>query len=189
MAAKTYEAGYSKYYGDRLKNVSKSTSEEEIKQLYRDWASSYDEVRKTFWCKTRRDKSKSCQRAVLCTKNEWKIIEVGAGTGLLGLELHELGYNVLHALDISAEMLNEAKKKNFYKKFICASLSDQRIPEIDTGEYDALICVGTLFRGHARSSAFLEMIRMVRIAGLICFDIRDTELGDYQGMMLKMDDG
>ena len=56
MAAKTYEAGYSKYYGDRLKNVSKSTSEEEIKQLYRDWASSYDEVRKTFWCKTRRDK-------------------------------------------------------------------------------------------------------------------------------------
>ena len=97
------------------------------------------------------------------TKNEWKIIEVGAGTGLLGLELHELGYNVLHALDISAEMLNEAKKKNVYKKFICASLSDQRIPEIDTGEYDALICVGTLFRGHARSSAFLEMIRMVRI--------------------------
>ena len=56
MAAKTYEAGYSKYYGDRLKNVWKSTSEEEIKQLYRDWASSYDEVRKTFWCKTRRDK-------------------------------------------------------------------------------------------------------------------------------------
>ena len=48
MAAKTYEAGYSKYYGDRLKNVSKSISEEEIKQLYRDWASSYDEVRKTF---------------------------------------------------------------------------------------------------------------------------------------------
>ena len=48
MAAKTYEAGYSKYYGDRLKNVSKSTSEEEIKRLYRDWASSYDEVRKTF---------------------------------------------------------------------------------------------------------------------------------------------
>ena len=48
MSAKTYEAGYSKYYGDRLKNVSKSTSEEEIKQLYRDWASSYDEVRKTF---------------------------------------------------------------------------------------------------------------------------------------------
>ena len=104
------------------------------------------------------------------TKNEWKIIEVGAGTGLLGLELHELGYNVLHALDISAEMLNEAKKKNVYKKFICASLSDQRIPEIDTGEYDALICVGTLFRGHARSSAFLEMIRMVRI-GKTCSPI------------------
>ena len=36
MAAKTYQAGYSKHYGDQLKNVSKSTSEEEIEQLYRD---------------------------------------------------------------------------------------------------------------------------------------------------------
>ena len=31
MAAKEYEDGYSEYYGDRLKNISKSTSEEESK--------------------------------------------------------------------------------------------------------------------------------------------------------------
>ena len=36
MAVKAYEDGYSEYYGDRLKNISKSTSEEESKQLYRD---------------------------------------------------------------------------------------------------------------------------------------------------------
>ena len=78
------------------------------------------------------------------------------------MELHKLGYTDLHALDISQEMLSEAKKKNVYNKFICASLSDQRIAEIDTGEYDALICVGTLVKGHVRSSAFVEMVRMVK---------------------------
>ena len=36
MAAKAYEDGYSEYYGDRLKNISKSTSQEESKQLHRD---------------------------------------------------------------------------------------------------------------------------------------------------------
>ena len=95
-------------------------------------------------------------------------MDAGAGTGLLGVELKELGYTDVHALDISQEMLNEARKKNVYTKFICASLNDQRIPEIDTGEYDALICTGVLIKGHVRSSAFVEMVRMVKI-GKLCY--------------------
>ena len=96
-------------------------------------------------------------------KDELKIIDVGAGTGLVGEELHKLGYSDLHALDISQEMLNEAKKKNVYNKLICASLSDQGIPDVETGEFDALICCGTLLMAHVRPSAFVEMIRMVKI--------------------------
>ena len=71
-------------------------------------------------------------------------------------------YTDLHALDISQEMLNEAKKKNLYKRFVCASLSQQRIPETDTGEFDAPICTGTLVTGHVRSSALEEMLRIVK---------------------------
>lgn len=80
----------------------------------------------------------------------------------MAVELQKLGYNNLHALDISKEMLNEAKKKNLYKKIICAPLNDQRIPEIETGEFDAVICGGTLLKGLVRSLAFPEMVRMVR---------------------------
>ena len=97
------------------------------------------------------------------TKDELKIIDVGAGTGFIGVELHKLGYTDVHALDISQEMLNEAKKKNVYKKFTCCSLTDQRIPEVETGEFDALISAGTLIKAHVRASAFMEMIRMVKI--------------------------
>ena len=96
-------------------------------------------------------------------KHEIKIMDAGAGTGEAGVELSKLGYTNLHALDISQEMLQEAKKKNVYKKLICAALNNQRIPEIDTGEFDALICCGTLVQGHANSDAFVEMIRMVKI--------------------------
>ena len=95
-------------------------------------------------------------------KDEIKIIDAGAGTGLMAVELQKLGYTNVYALDISQEMLNEAKKKNVYKKLICAALTDQRIPEIKTGEFDALICGGSMFKGHVRSSALTEMVRMIK---------------------------
>ena len=87
---------------------------------------------------------------------------MGAGTGLIGIELQKLGYSNLQALDISPEMLKEAKKRNIYKRCFCVALSDQQIPEIQTGEFDALICAGSLLAGHIRAAAFEEMVRMVK---------------------------
>ena len=44
MAATSYEAAYSKYYGDRLKGISHQTTEEEIKDVYDKWANEYEKV-------------------------------------------------------------------------------------------------------------------------------------------------
>ena len=96
------------------------------------------------------------------TQSQIKIIDAGAGTGLAGLELFKLGYTNIDALDISQEMLNEAKKKNIYKKLICAPLTKQRISEIETGEYHAMISTGTLAIAHVQPEAVEEMIRMVK---------------------------
>ena len=89
----------------------------------------------------------------------------GAGTGLIGVEIKKLGYTNLCALDISAEMLTEAKKKEIYTEFICTSLNGQPIPQIKSGQFDALICGGALITGRIGSSAFVEMIRMVQTGG------------------------
>ena len=78
------------------------------------------------------------------------------------MELSKLGYTNIDALDISQEMLNEAKKKNIYKKLICAPLNEQRIPEIETGEYHALVSTGALVIAHVRPGALGEMARMVK---------------------------
>ena len=96
------------------------------------------------------------------TKSQIKIIDAGAGTGLTGEELFKLGYTTIDALDISQEMLNEAKKKNIYKRLICAPLTEQQIPEIQTGEYHGLISTGALVIAHVRPEALEEMTRMVK---------------------------
>ena len=43
-----------------------------------------------------------------------EIIDVGCGTGLVGLELHKLGYSNIDGYDISQEMLKAAKKTKIY---------------------------------------------------------------------------
>ena len=44
MASKSYESSYKKHYGQRLANISHDTTEEQIKQVYQDWANQYEKV-------------------------------------------------------------------------------------------------------------------------------------------------
>ena len=53
MAARSYEAGFRKYYGDRLTNISDDTSDEEIRQVYDHWARDYEKVIKSYQIKSR----------------------------------------------------------------------------------------------------------------------------------------
>ena len=91
-----------------------------------------------------------------------RILDAGAGTGIIGEMLVKQGYTNIDALDISQNMLNEAKKKNVYKWLICAPLSDVRIGQIQTAEYDVTLCAGTIFYGQVKPVALDECIRHVR---------------------------
>ena len=61
------------------------------------WCSSFEYLHKENW------------------RKDIEIIDVTAETGLIGLELHKMGYTNLHALDSS----NEARKKGIYTQFFC----------------------------------------------------------------------
>ena len=92
-------------------------------------------------------------------KKSFKVLDVAAGTGLLGLELNKLGYTYIDALDMSQEMLTRAKNKT---KLIRAAVNDQRINGIETAEYDALTCSSAICAGQVQPSAFSEMLMMVK---------------------------
>ena len=91
-----------------------------------------------------------------------KILDAGAGTGIIGEMLAKRGYTNVDGLDISQEMLNIAAKKNVYKRLICAPLSEARIEEIQTAEYDAVLCAGTVVYGQVKAAALDECVRHVR---------------------------
>ena len=51
------------------------------------------------------------------SRQDIKIIDVAAATGLIGLELHKMDFTNLHALDSSQKMLSEARKQGIYTQF------------------------------------------------------------------------
>lgn len=91
-----------------------------------------------------------------------RILDAGAGTGLVGQHLKDLGYTNVDGLDISQEMLNIAHDKGIYKNLICAPLSEKKIDQIQSGSYDALISSGTITVAHVKPPALDEIVRLVK---------------------------
>jgi len=101
-----------------------------------------------------------------------KILDAGAGTGIIGEMLIKQGYTNIDGLDISQKMLDIAENKKVYKRLICAPLSDIRVEQIQTAEYDVVLCAGTIVYGQAKPVALDECVRHVRPGGLFVFSIR-----------------
>ena len=88
-----------------------------------------------------------------------KIIDLGAGTGLAGVELKKHGFTNIDGLDVSPEMLKKAKEKDVYQKYICEALTEKRL-DIPTWTYDVALSVGAMTSGYIKSSAFDEILRL-----------------------------
>lgn len=82
-------------------------------ERYAQWAKDYDaELERDFeW----RGPQRTAEFFIKYVPKEARILDAGAGTGLMGEILVKLGYDGLVAMDLSREMLEEAREKNIYR--------------------------------------------------------------------------
>lgn len=76
----------------------------------------------------------------------------------------------LDALDISWQMLEEARKKNVYHELYQGTLGQPL--DLATDSYQGIMAKGVFAPGHAPSSAFDELIRVTCKGGIIIFTLR-----------------
>ena len=90
---------------------------------------------------------------------EARILDAGAGTGLLGVALAEAGFTRLDGLDISPRMLAEAARKEIY-----ADLREGRSATSSTtrAAYDGVVSAGVLTTGTRRRTSLDELVRITR---------------------------
>jgi ubiquinone/menaquinone biosynthesis C-methylase UbiE len=101
---------------------------------------------------------------------EAKTLDAGCGTGRVGQLLHDLGYSDLEGLDLSPGMLAEARKRGCYVALHRQALGDRL--DFPDESFDAVVSVGVFVRGHARSCALNELVRVVKPRGYIVFTLR-----------------
>ncbi|NEP24154.1 TauD/TfdA family dioxygenase [Moorena sp. SIO3I6] len=103
------------------------------------------------------------------------ILDVAAGTGKNALLLmRNHGLTNLEAMDVSTEMLFEARRRELYHKYHVED-ANQPLP-IPDRQYDAVLCVGGLSGSQIRAQPALEeFIRVTKDGGLVVLSMREAE--------------
>lgn len=154
--------------GDRVQWVYASDSNEQLAERYDQWAQEYDDdLTDDFGYVMPRMTAEIFERFV---SKDAKVLDAGAGTGLVGVELNRLGYLDIEAMDMSRGMLDTAGAKSVY-----GALHQMVMGEplgFETNRYDATIGVGVLTLGHAPASSLDELVRVTKQGGYIAFTLR-----------------
>ena len=152
----------------RVQWVYESTNDKELEDRYDQWAADYDsDLAQEFEWNAPQNATNVFAKHV---DKGAHILDAGAGTGLVGECLAEIGYEDMVAMDLSQGMLDEAKSKNVYSAFDQMALGGTL--DYATDEFDAVISVGVFTQGHAPANSFDELARITKPGGLIVFSLR-----------------
>lgn len=98
------------------------------------------------------------------------IIDIGTGTGLVGAHLIKLRNGIeIDGIDISPEMLEQARRKNIYRNLYERDLTQEVLGT--QAPYDALITIGTFTHGHLGPEAIHNLLPLVKRAGHLAIGI------------------
>jgi len=170
---------------DRMKRVEwiySSADNRQLAERYDHWAKDYDaDLNEAFgWL----GPQYAVEFFVRYVSTDAKVLDAGAGTGLVGQLLAQRGYRDLVAMDLSRGMLEEARKKNAYQEFYQMAMGDPL--DFNDDSFDAVISVGVLTVNHAPASSLDELIRITRPDGYIVFSLRPDVYRD-NGFKEKQD--
>ena len=132
---------------------------EETREFYKAWAETYDQT----FAQDRgyRSPAEVARRFRAAADGNEPVLDVGAGTGLIG---QEMAGTRIDALDLSPEMLEVARKKGLYRNLIQANLKE-RLP-LGDGEIQGLLSAGTFTHGHVGAEALDELTRILAPGGV-----------------------
>lgn len=113
--------------------------------------------------------------------NELRVLDLGAGNGMVGEELKKHGVSRLVGADIIPEARDatERDRPGIYDAYYVMdflNLADAERDEMKSWSLDCLVCVAALGFGDIPASAFLEAFNMIGKEGWVSFNIKETFL-------------
>lgn len=145
----------------KLKNVYGNKTVEDQRQIYREWAKTYDSqtTGEFGWMGF---KPAAAEFAKRITDKNARILDAGCGTGLSGVALHKEGFTNIEGRDLSPEMLDEAKKTDVYTLLEEADLTR---PIKVAENYDAIFSCGVFGFGPPDPCHLPHLLNLLKPGG------------------------
>lgn len=168
------------------KRAYEAKSRSQLRDLYRDWATTYDEDHEAigFFGHVR---AAEIVEKFVPFKDVSPVLDAGAGTGAAGVELAKRGFGHLTAVDLSDAMLEQAAAKGVYQHVVQADLGFP-LDAFPNSHFAAAVLVGVFSFGQAPAHTLDEITRVVKPGGVVVFTMRtDFFESDAMGVRSRME--
>ena len=151
-----------------LERVYRPRDRDDLREGYDRWALDYD-----------RDMDRRGYRlpglmtalaARYVPKEEGRLLDAGAGTGLLGEWLALAGYRDIEGIDLSEGMLAIARARGVYGALAAMALGEPL--DLPDDRFRAVVSAGTFGIHHAPATGLEELVRITRPGGHVLWSVR-----------------
>lgn len=161
-----------------LDKVYEARDAASTRDLYDEWSNSYDaEVAENGYVTPGR-----CAEALAAHTDDLSqpILDFGCGTGISGLALKLAGFETIDGLDLSAEMLAQAARKDVYRHLSQID-ADAALP-FKPGNYAAIAAIGVIGAGAAPISVLHTLMQALAKGGKLVLSFNDHALADTRNV-------
>ncbi|WP_299140892.1 methyltransferase domain-containing protein [uncultured Tateyamaria sp.] len=155
-----------------LDKAYKARDTASTRALYDDWATSYEaELAENGYATPVR-----CAEALKAhvTDMASPVLDFGCGTGLSGLALKHAGFTTIDGVDLSSEMLEQARTKGAYRQLDTVD-AEGTVPR---DAYATMSAIGVIGAGAAPISVLHSLMRALQSGGKLVFSLNDHALED-----------
>jgi len=101
------------------------------------------------------------------------VLDLAAGTGLLGGEIGRHGFVEIDGLDSSLGMLAKAKQQGIYKNYIHTTVDGLGSIPVNDSSYDVIVSSNGFAPGQIYPSSLPELLRVLRPGGYLLIAMKD----------------
>ena len=120
------------------------------------------------------------------------IFDVGVGSGLIGKELQQRGYNNIDGFDGCQGFVDMAKERGWYKDLFTSFVTTvEEFPFGDrVGKYDVVVSAGVLMKGNMPPCVFEIKDKLTKVGGFNVFSVSKVHWEEFgfQEAVKKLED-
>jgi predicted TPR repeat methyltransferase len=158
---------------------------DKVRAFYEDWAQRYDIDTSSVDYNAPAISARLLQQYLAAT--DGRLLDAGCGTGLVGVELGNLGYHDIEGFDLSDSMAQRALATGAYRQVKGGIDMMQATQSYAAEAYDALLSVGVFTLGHVPPEALLVLLSLTRPGGLLVVSTR-THYYDQTDFQQRVDE-